>query len=408
MSDTNNLERQERKRELRRNIQPDLDAEGAKALDARILRRRRYMAIRILGVILVALLVFAAYRSILRTRKFTEATVVWENTDVAGGNATYEAFGNYVVKVSNDGISCIDRSGTVLWNSGYTMSNPAVCIRGDYGAVADIQSETAVIFDESGVLGTVNTTLSILNLTISSHGVLALVLDDSEVNYVTFYDNTGNELDIRIKTKLSGDGYPLDIALFPKGTGLIASVMYLDQGTMQNQIVFYNFDVGQSESDRVVGYFACGETVFPQVVYLSDTVACACGDNQVSLYSLENESQPTLTTSIEVDSEIRSVLTGEDRLGIICDGEEGGSTLAMYDTSGRQIYTAEIDFEYTHAEFSGENVLIYNETECLILGARGSVRFRGSLEGGIVKLVYTGSDSALLFTSTSMERLRFS
>ena len=88
-------------------------------------------------------------------------------------------------------------------------------------------------------------------------------------------------------------GYPMDLSLSPTGTGLILSMIYMDQGSMQSRITFLNFDVGKSSSDRVVGVFPYGETLFPQVEYLSDARACAFGDSQIEFYSLQNEASPS-------------------------------------------------------------------------------------------------------------------
>ena len=183
------------------------------------------------------------------------------------GEASYYPYASQVLKVTGEGISSVNTNGELLWSYGSSMINPKVYIRGNFGAVVDLQSETAVIFNREGVTGEVSATLPILDFTVSSHGVLALELDEGNVNYIYFYDNTGKVLDIRIKTMLSGDGFPLDLSLSPTGTGLLASMVYLDQGSMQNRLVFYNFDVGKSEHDRIVGEFAYGSTMFPEAQY---------------------------------------------------------------------------------------------------------------------------------------------
>ncbi|MDD6212036.1 MAG: DUF5711 family protein [Clostridiales bacterium] len=408
MGGENNLERQERKKILKTKFLSDLTVKEVEDLDDSIRQKRMRWIIRIAAVILIGVLLFTFYKAVMRNRQCKSYDVVWENSDIVSADASYEEFAGNLLKITGDGVSCLDMSGETLWNYGYHMMNPKVVIRDNYGAIADIQAQTAVIFGVDGVLSEVSTTLKILNLSVSAHGVLALELDDSSVNYITFYDNTGKELDIRIKTKLSGDGYPLDIALSPSGSGLATSVVYLDQSSMQNQLVFYNFDVGKSESRRMVGYFNFGNTMFPQIEYLSDKTVCAFGDDRICFYSLRNESQPSLVEELELESELYQVFSCEERVGFVCQGESGKKELRVCDTSGTVLFTQELDAEYTHMEFAGNNyVVAYNNTDCLILNERGRVRYNGTLEGNTQKLIMRGEDTCLMIGSSSMKKLRF-
>ena len=174
---------------------------------------------------------------------------------------------------------------------------------------------------------------------------------------------------------------------------------------MQNRLVFYNFDVGKSDSNRIVGEFICGTTMFPDVMYLSDRAAVAFGDNQVNFYSLRNESSPALVRSIACTTEIYSVFAGGERAGVITAGDNG-RLLTVYDDAGREIFHREISFEYTNVEFSGSYTLLYNTNECLILTDRGQIRYQGALGCPIRRIVMTGDNGFLLFSGTSMKRIR--
>ncbi len=406
MADTNDLGRQEKKRLLRGRILPDLTLKDVEELDEAAQSHRRYLWFRRGAILVIAVLVFLGIRSIGSNFTFHKISVSWEKEDVGSSDASYEVFNNQVLKMTREGVAAISAGGEILWNYGYKMTSPQARVNGKYGAVADIQSETAVIFGPEGVTGTVTTNLPILNFAVSSHGVVALELDEPDVNYIYFYDKNGAELDIRIKTKLAGDGFPMDLSLSPSGTGLMTSVVYMDQGSMQNRVVFYNFDVGKSDSNRIVGYFTYGETMFPEVKYLTDHAAVAFGDAQVDFYSLRNESNPKLVTSIPFETEIYSVFTGEDRVGVIAE-KDGGRELHVYDGAGHAVYTTEITFDYTSVEFSGENVLMYNGSDCQILSGSGGVRFEGSMDGAVSKIVMTGSRDALMFSGTTCKKIRF-
>ena len=406
MSNPYDLERQERKRRLKQHMVSD-PAPVVQEEPEEIAEERHSVSLRRLAMICgVILFLVVVVRGLVSMRTYTDYSLVWEETGIGGVDASYEMFGDGILKVTGDGISVVEKNGNVLWNYGYTMKHPQVLVQGDYGAVADIQSENAVIFNQNGVTGTVTTTRPILDFGVSSVGVLVLELDDSDVNYVNFYDNTGRNLDIRIKTKLSGDGYPLSIALSPEGTGLMSSVVYLDQGAMQNRIVFYNFDVGKSNSDRTVGYFTYGDTMFPEVQYITNSRAVAFGDNQVNIFSLRNPSDPVESRSITFDTSILSVFSSRKAIGVISTEEGGGRKVTIFDTTGRNKGSCSLDFEYSHVEFAGNYVVFTNGGDCVILNQRGRIKFRGSFGGRIQKVVMLSDDSCLVFTDTSLRKLR--
>ena len=72
-------------------------------------------------------------------------------------------------------------------------------------------------------------------------------MEDSSACYIFYFKKDGEELGINIKMLLSGDGYPVDIALSPDGKQIVMSVMYMKNGTLKNKVVFYDFsEIGKN------------------------------------------------------------------------------------------------------------------------------------------------------------------
>lgn len=370
---------------------------------------RRYYLRRFL----ILLLIFAAIigsiyvaRALESRRQYTSIETVWE-TEGGTEESRYESFGGSLIRYSPDGLAYLDQEGKPVWDYGCSMKDPVIAINGNYGVLGDRQSQLAVIFGLDGVTGTITTTMPLLNLTISAHGVAALMLDDADASVIQFYDRTGLKLDITVKNVLAEtSGYPMDLSLSPTGTGLILSLVYLDQGSMQTRIAFLNFDVGKSRSDRVVGLFPYGEALFPQVEYLSDTAACAFGDRQIEFYSLKNEASPELVASIPCDSEVQSVFTGEGQVGVILNGENGRYQLRVYNAVGELQMARDISFEYKNAEFSGEYLAFYDSDEALILNTDGKVKYEGPLDGTASKLFFLNRSTFLQFGSQTTKEMK--
>ncbi len=363
--------------------------------------------IRVCLIVVIALIVYLGLRTLKDAMHYTETIESVINEEIGGADASYDQFLGSIIKMTGDGVSALDSDGEILWSHGYSMSNPKMIRGEEYGAVIDLMQDSAVIFGKDGVTGTITTSMPILGYAISDHGVLALELDSTDSDYIQFYDSTGRELDIRIKTMLSGDGFPLDLALSPSGTGLITSMVYMDQGSTQNQIICYNFDVGKNDSNRIVGTFAYGDTMFPEVEYMGRTRAVAFGDDQVNFYNMRNESSPDLLKSIAFEHEISSVIPGKKYVGVVAGSDEGGRMIYVYDNNGREEFSRELDFDYTKAEFSGNYLLLYNSSECRIFSLSGRERFSGTIDGGITKMIMTGDTSCLVFSGTALKRVRF-
>lgn len=412
MSDKSSYMREKNKTTLRRRVVPNHppkgEPEASELQDVKANVRRYYLRrFLILVLILAAVAISISIARVMEEHKqYTSVETVWEEEGNAEGSR-YEAFGSCLIRYSADGMAYLDRTGKAVWDYGYSMKDPVIAINGSYGVVGDRQSQSAVIFGLDGVTGTVTTTMPILNLTISSHGVAALMLDDADASVIQFYDRTGLKLDITVKNVLAEtSGYPLDLSLSPTGTGLILSLVYLDQGSMQSRIAFLNFDVGKSSSDRVVGLFPYGEALFPQVEYLSDTAACAFGDGQIEFYSLKNEASPELVASVPCDSEVQSVFTGDGQVGVILNGENGRYQLRVYNSRGDLQMARDIPFEYTRAEFSGGYLAFYDSSEALILNADGNVKYEGALDGSASKLFFLDRNTFLQFGSQMTKEMR--
>jgi hypothetical protein len=135
------------------------------------------------------------------------------------------------------------------------MQSPQVKMCDTCAAVGDINGSKIYIFNKSGLLGSVDTSLSISQIEVASQGVVAAVLEDNNADYINLYNTDGTKI-YSVKTTLSGDGYPLDISISDDATKLMASYLYVSGESMKTNVVFYNFsDVGQNETERVVGGF---------------------------------------------------------------------------------------------------------------------------------------------------------
>lgn len=395
MSDLNSMNREIKKSQLRRQIissSPQREENSEEIIKkARIKVRKKRIRIFLVLFFILAAAATGVYMY-FRLCQYTGYRVVWEREMNEGSYVGYLDFGSNVLKYSRDGATYLDSQGKEVWIESYEMNSPAACVNGNYAAIADQQGNAIYIFDKMGNTGAVTTVLPIVKVTVSAHGIVAAVLEDSTSNYVCFYNRDGSSLDVKIKALLGGDsGYPVDISLSPDGTQLIGAYAYLKNGTLNGRVAFHNFsEIGKNIPDRLVGGFdePYEASLVAQVRFLDETFSCAFADNSVSFYSTKNALSPELIKQIVVEEEIKSVFYSEKYVGLIVDNQEGEfpDRMDIYKPDGSLVFSKGFHYQYTHADIDADHVILYNEDSCRVYNMSGRLKFSGTFDFSISKI----------------------
>ena len=391
-----------KKRRKLRVIRPDTVIESEKSREDKS-RNLKIKVITIIGIVcalLLAIYLFCVYRTYnnYKVRK----TIKIET----GTNSQYQAFGEFVVKYSNDGISYINGTETI-WNEAYEMKSPIVDVCGDYLAIADKNSNTIYIFNKKGKVGEVNTSYPIIKIEVAQQGVVAALLEEASANYIELYDKEGN-LIVSHKSLLSENGFPLSFSISNDGEKMMTSYLSIKEGSTENQVIFYNFsNVGKDEVDRVVGTFnQYGETIVPAVYFVSNEDAIAIGDNVLTIYKMKEK--PTIRKEIKFDKEIQKVLYNEKYVGLIFENSKGDTPYKMevYSLSGEKIMSKEIEMNLDHVKFAGKNVLMYDDVTCELISLKGVVKFKHVFTKQLDAIVpMESTNTFLLMTKNKIEEI---
>ena len=391
-----------KKRRKLRVIRPDTVIESEKSREDKS-RNLKIKVITIIGIVcalLLAIYLFCVYRTYnnYKVRK----TIKIET----GTNSQYQAFGEFVVKYSNDGISYINGTETI-WNEAYEMKSPIVDVCGDYLAIADKNSNTIYIFNKKGKVGEVNTSYPIIKIEVAQQGVVAALLEEASANYIQLYDKEGN-LIVSHKSLLSENGFPLSFSISNDGEKMMTSYLSIKEGSTENQVIFYNFsNVGKDEVDRVVGTFnQYGETIVPAVYFVSNEDAIAIGDNVLTIYKMKEK--PTIRKEIKFDKEIQKVFYNEKYVGLIFENSKGDTPCKMevYSLSGEKIMSKEIEMNLDHVKFAGKNVLMYDDVTCELISLKGVVKFKHVFTKQLDAIVpMESTNTFLLMTKNKIEEI---
>ncbi len=349
----------------------------------------------VLGIVLVVVLLFFGTMQ-WRAKVFTEMVEVSSSEiTMVQGTIAKNLDGN-ILFYSKDGANCIDTKGKAIWNRSFEMQSPILSVSGAMCAIGDYNGREIYVMDKNAVKGTVNTNLPIRNISVAENGVVAAVLDDADVARINVYNGNSDTDEAIVHSKVSMDksGYPISISLSPNGKIMMVSYFFMDSGSMKSSIAFYNFgDVGENQTDNYVSGYDYLNTVVPYVQFLNNSAAFAVSDDRVIFF--QGAEKPTNVATTLLEEEVMGVYYSTDYVGLVFHNSTGESAyrLDIYNTSGNKISTQLFDIEYTDIVFGKEQVVIYNNSECLIYNLKGIRKFEGALE-----------DVSLLIPTSSMYR----
>lgn len=346
-----------------------------------------------LGGVLVA--VVAAFLLIQwRDKVFTDSEVVATAPVTLVQGATVENLGGNLLIYSKDGASCLNTSGSAIWNRTYEMQSPIISISGQTVAIGDYNGRSIYVMDKNSEKGVVNTNLPIRDLCVSENGVVAAVLDDSDVTRINVYNgNESTEEAIAYgKATMDKSGYPVSISLTPNGKIMAVSYLYVDSGNMKSSVAFYNFgEVGKNETDNYVSGYDYLNTVIPYVQFMDNDSAFAVSDDRIVFFS--GAERPTNVASDLLTEEVRSIYYNESYVGLVFVNQNGETAyrLDVYNSAGSKVHSQLFDMEYTDIVFHKDLIILYNDLECQICNIKGVDKFVGEFDKSTSLLIPTGS-----------------
>lgn len=373
--------------------------------EQKLRRHKRKNRLLWIALVLAACILGAGYFIYDIGRTFHTYRVQWE-ISLENSSTEYMSWKDGILQYSQNGVSCVNAQGEVVWSSAYHMNQPVAVLRGEYAMILDQKGTTLVICNRQlGVTGTGTAPYAITKGDISGQGVAAIVCENEEVSNIYYYKSTGARLDIEIKSPIERTGYPLDVALSEDGKMLMVSYLYVDSGIMQNKVLFYNFDADADE--YLAGSFEYGatDTVIPEVMFLGNRQAVAIGDNVLTFYTVDingKERIPEKKTEYSLERKILSLFTADSSVGLVLssDADNMHNTVQIYDGAGTEQLKVEIDQEYNQVLYNGRYLMLYDNYSCVMYDKSGNVKFKKDFANGLHKM-QTGSGSRQFVIQTA-------
>ena len=357
-----------------------------------------------IGIVAIVSFVFLIIITIIFAIKFINFNVtemIWKTSLTRGSDNVnnksikYEGFQNGLMRVSNDGITYINDIGEAKWTIAYNMKEPIYERNERYFSIADKNGYEFYIFDEKGLVGSNTATNPIQKISLSSDGILYVLQSDEENSYINVFRDSGEIIDISIKTNLVSDGVAIDFSTSDDGQELVVSYVCLNNEKLYTKATYYNFgEIGQrANSKRVVGEFVkeLDNKFLARTYFFDNDNSFLIFDGGVYFVSTKNRSLPTIISKKEFDIKIRSISYNKKYLAIIFEDNK----MIIYNREGILLADKQIDFDYESFYINEDYAIFLYGNRVMIYDSRGRMIFDKDME---VEIQYVAKKKNPIFT----------
>lgn len=366
----------------------DRDKDSMNSMLARHRQLKLYTVLFVLAAVaVVAVISYIGWKN----KVYTDYEIIQQNVWERSSEAKSMNLGGTLFTYSNDGMSCTDTKGKIIWNQTYEMQNPMIRTCQKTVAVGDYNGRKIYVSNTQGTLGTIETTMPIRDFCVSSNGIVAAVLDDSTVTAIYLYSTTGEQL-AYFKTTMSKSGYPVAIDISDDGCQVAISYIKAEDGRVSSSIGFYNFSaVGQNYTDNLVSGYGYSGAVVPLIHFMGNDTVFAVADNRLMFF--RGKQKPESLADILISEEIQSVFYDDKHVGLVFYNTAADTTyrVEIYDTNAKKVSEIAFDMEYNDILFDQSGVIIYNESECIIYDWDDRLKYQGAFKDQVTCFIPGGN-----------------
>lgn len=363
-------------------------------------------------LVLILIVIVGVYFGIRLTLKYNDIVTVWEKPASEMSLFTSLPYADGVMKYNNDGMSFYNEDGELKWTKTYEMRKPKPSVCGEYIVMADIGYNSLVICNRDGFQGSAYSPLPISSVSISREGRVAAVVEDDMANRILFFDKTGAKSDSNFQTLMNKTGYPMSAALSPDGKMLMVSYVYMEQGMMNNKLIFYDYHDSQVGANQTVGGFQkYGDTLFARVAFLDDRRAVAFGDGRIVFFSLKNRLKPEETAEVKFSDTIERVFYDDEGVYVVTSQPENNAwRVTCYAKDGTAKYAYRSTFLPDYVGMTNGTLYYHDSSTLVVYGkvlGKMKLRFQGNFKVNVRSVVNLGKDNAFMILSdTKLMRVK--
>lgn len=367
-------------------------------LNEKIRQHRKKILRRVIEVLVLVVIVLIIFKLIYAVQKYDDYEVKSSIERDSTNITKFEEFSKYILEYSNDGVLCMTKNGTLIWNQAFEMVSPMIETCGEYLVVYDQGGTQIYIVSEEGLQKKIETTSAIQTVALAQQGTIAVLMKENDESRIKLFDKKGNEL-ANGKFYDNKGSIPVDIALSKNATKMAVSMVDVTGKAVSSTITFYNFGtVGQSEIDNNVGTYSFDGTLIPEIKFVSDNRMIALGTDKILVF--EGSQKPEVDREIKLTERVQSFFCNEKYIGIVYDKRDSENAwhIEVMDLRGKIITKFDTQIAYEKIEFLSNNeICITSKTECEIYTRLSTKKFSYTFDKEIYSIIANGKGQNYIF-----------
>lgn len=357
----------------------------------------------IVGIIVVLLLLAAVLR-ILFEKPMGESIVLGVNTGDESFGSTLKGrpvpIGNLMGVVTGGNFIITDENGEVKTTENFVITDPVIHSKGNYTIAADLEGDTAKLYEKGDVKATVTATGKIKSVVTNANGFFAIATKETGYDAViTVYRKSGEAI---YRYRIT-DSIFLDMDISANNRKLVVLEANLKGGTVGSNVVLVEFNRENAES-----VFYEKGNMYIDVHFNKNGSFVCLGNEKCVIYRPDGSKQG------EIGYNDRKLIAADIATDdMICLGFEAGindgagtSGMEIYDKNGKK--RGEITFEDTleHISVNGKYVAVSHGDSVDVVKSDGKVkmtfeasapvRYGVPFEDGKAVVVFSGGNTVIL------------
>lgn len=349
--------------------------------------------------LILILIIFAAVLAVVFTSgevyNFFNSSDMIELSFQKGVSYRLENLKKDILFINNEEMKAINNRGEILWNVFTGISEPAVCVNGDYILITDISGNIAYLYKNNKLVKKFTLSNSIYCAKVNKNGYS--VIATAETGYkgmLTVYSPSGKEL---FKWH-SGSGYISDIDISHKNNVIVSQVL-TDESFVTSRILHFN--IKKNKETECVKY---ENTLISHVRFYEDNSFIVLSDTLLTGFSSKCEKK--YETNFQGRTLTYYNTSNMNNIVLAFRGSVNDTIIEAYSHSGKLKGTYRPSEDIDSIDVNGELILTSSGRKLITVTPSGKVKSRKEIThdvsalkffSGRKKAVSLGGNNAVIY-----------
>ena len=220
---------------------------------------------------------------------------------LSSGGTLFLTKGKKFLMCTKDGARYMNGMGDQKWNDTFTMTAPEMIEEGNYYAIGDLSGKSVKVYNDTGLLYSVQHTGNVLYFALNRNGYLGVITKEKEMYTAMVYDSAGTQLTGRQEGQKGI--FPLSIDVSDDNRVFVIS--YLDTTDVEpvGKVNFYyvNESDGKNYSESMFSAIIKENEIIPKVFYLDNGSLIAASDRGLYGMSANGEQRWEIVLTNHID-----------------------------------------------------------------------------------------------------------